>query len=245
MIEVVEHRLTAGCGERGLVRGGDVLRLTIVDDHQLFRECLAAALAEEDRFAVTSIVPGGERLLEELAARPADVLVLGLSDCREAASLVRQVGVRFPRVRTLILGPRGAGGEAVECFAAGAKGFLFRDQSLADLRSAVHGIVRGGTVCPPRIAQALFLRLADLGRERRRRERLGVLDLTTREQEILQLIAEGLSNQEIAGRLFLSVHTVKNHIHKILEVLDVQSRWGAVRHAVGKGWLPDRGERKP
>jgi DNA-binding NarL/FixJ family response regulator len=64
--------------------------------------------------------------------------------------------------------------------------------------------------------------------------------LTPRELEILQLIADGLSNQEIAGQLYLSVHTVKNHVHKILETIGVHSRWAAVRHAIERGWLKER-----
>jgi DNA-binding NarL/FixJ family response regulator len=72
---------------------------------------------------------------------------------------------------------------------------------------------------------------------------LDYLTLTARELEILHLVGDGLSNQEIASRLFLSVHTVKNHIHKILETLGVHSRWDAVRYAVEHGWLRDRRQR--
>jgi DNA-binding NarL/FixJ family response regulator len=86
----------------------------------------------------------------------------------------------------------------------------------------------------------LFARLGELGRERKRRERLEVLELSPRELEILRLIADGLTNQEIGGQLYLSVHTVKNHVHRILDALAVQNRWAAVRHAVAKGWLQER-----
>ena len=101
-------------------------------------------------------------------------------------------------------------------------------------------MARGEIACSPRVAHSLFQRLASLGRERRRREKLDFLALTPRELEILRLIAAGLSNQEIAKKLFLSVHTVKNHVHKILETIGVHSRWAAVRHAVERGWINDR-----
>ena len=83
----------------------------------------------------------------------------------------------------------------------------------------------------------MFARLAELSRERARSERVEALELTPREMEILQLIAEGLSNRSIAERLSLSVYTVKNHVHHILEKLHVQDRREAVEHAYARHWL--------
>jgi DNA-binding NarL/FixJ family response regulator len=86
----------------------------------------------------------------------------------------------------------------------------------------------------------LFDRLGRLGRERKRRDRLEILELTAREMEILRLIADGLTNRQIASRLYLSAYTVKNHVHRILDALGVQSRRAAVNHAYAKGWLRGR-----
>jgi DNA-binding NarL/FixJ family response regulator len=143
----------------------------------------------------------------------------------------------------MLLGHQEAEERVVDYLAAGAGGYLVRGQSVAELCSALEAVSRGDVVCNPRLASALFDRLARLGRERRRREKLDYLTLTPRELEILRLIAEGLNNQAIARRLFLSVHTVKNHVHKILDTLGVGSRWEAVRHAIERGWLRDRRRR--
>ena len=83
----------------------------------------------------------------------------------------------------------------------------------------------------------MFARLAELSRERKRSERVEALELTPREMEILQLIAEGMSNRSIAEQLSLSVFTVKNHVHHILEKLHVQDRREAVEHAYARHWL--------
>ena len=93
----------------------------------------------------------------------------------------------------------------------------------------------------------MFSRLADLARARRREERLEALNLTPRELEILRLIADGLSNKEIAARLYLSFHTVKNHVHNILEKLKVQHRSQAVEYAARRRWLEvrERGSGEP
>lgn len=219
----------------------NALKLVIADRNRLFRECLASALGRDGHFDVVATFDRGEEAVGRLGARTADLLLVGM-DCadRGILELIREVQERHPRVRVLVLGPGEVGRGVVDCFEAGARGYLVRDQSFSELRSALFGISNGDMVCPPRVAHLLFSRLAELGRQRRRCEKLEVLSLTPRELEILRLVADGLSNLQIAKQLFLSVHTVKNHVHKILETLGVHSRWEAVRHAVRKGWIPDR-----
>jgi two-component system NarL family response regulator len=217
------------------------LRLFISDPHHLFRECLAAALERSERFAVIDRTGSGPALLAKLVRCEADVLVLGtdLLD-RQLISLTREVAALFPRLKILVLGRAEQDEEVVDCLLAGASGFLLRDQTLAEVAAAIEVVACGERVCPPQVMRLLFTRLGALGRERKRRDRLEVLELSAREMEILRLIADGLTNQEIASRLYLSVHTVKNHVHRILDVLGVHSRWGAVSHAFAKGWLHER-----
>ena len=221
--------------------GGEALRLVVSDPHRLFGECLAKALDRHRRFTVIAQAGSGLETLEELARRAPDILLIGIDVLdEEIMDLTRSAASLFSSVRILILG-RGERDERVaECLRAGASGYLLRDQSLAEVEVAIEAVAGGGTVCPPRVMRLLFSRLGDLGRERRRRERLDRLELSAREMEILRHIADGLTNQEIARRLCLSVHTVKNHVHRILEILEVNSRWGAVNHAFAKGWLQDR-----
>lgn len=205
------------------------IRLSIVDGHHLFRECLASALAEE-RFRIVGVAAPGRDALAGLGPGGLDVLLVGVNGSWDAvAELIGDMRERCPEGKALVLGPRATDSRIRGCFEAGARGYLFRDQSLEELRSSIVEVARGETVCP-----------ADLGGARRRRDRPEGFHLTARELEVLRLIAGELSNQEIALRLRLSVHTVKNHIHKILDTLGVENRRQAVRHAVEKGWLADR-----
>ncbi len=217
---------------------GMTLRLLICDPHHLFRECLATALARDRRFEVVDRADTGPTLLSRLACSPANVLVLGtdLLD-RQLIDLTREIAALFPRLKVLVLGRAESDEQVVACLLAGAGGFLLRDQSLAEVATAIEVVARGDRVCPPGATRLLFERLGELGRERKRRDRLEVLELSAREMEILRLISDGLTNQQIAGRLYLSVHTIKNHIHRILDVLGVHNRWEAVNHAFAKGWL--------
>jgi two-component system nitrate/nitrite response regulator NarL len=215
-----------------------LLRLAVADSHRLFRECLAAALRDDAGFAKIEVTDADQSALAVLAAGgPVDVLLLGCGANGEVHEMLREAQRRWPAAKVLVLGVEEGEEQALALLRAGARGYLFRDQSFAELRDAILEVAAGATVCTPRISHLLFSRLAELGRERRRGERLEVLELTSREIEILRLIAEGLKNQEIAKRLYLSVHTVKNHVHNILERLGVKSRWSAVTHAAEKGWL--------
>jgi DNA-binding NarL/FixJ family response regulator len=226
----------------------DVVKLVIADQHQLFRDCLAAVLtenrAEGRRFEVVGKVSSGQEALKRLEETRVDILLVALDSPADGMrNLIRQVGERSPSSKVVLLGRDEPEEGVLDCLQAGARGYLARDQSLSDLRLAIEAVSQGDTVCTPRIAHSLCDRLARLGRERRRRTRLDYLTLTPRELEILTLVSEGLSNQEIARRLFLSVHTVKNHVHKILDTLGVPSRWAAVRHAIESGWIQDRRRR--
>lgn len=210
------------------------IRLAIADSHHLFRECLATALAEEQGFLIVGAAAMSHDMLAGLPPGGLDVLILGVNGSWDGvAELIGEVRECCPESKALVVGPRDVDSRILGCFEAGAKGYLFRDQSLGELRSSILEVARGETVCPPRVS-----RLADLGHARRH-ARLDCLHLTPRELEILRLISDDLGNQEIARRLRLSVHTVKNHIHKILHTLRVESRRQAVSYAVEKGWLPD------
>jgi DNA-binding NarL/FixJ family response regulator len=215
------------------------LHLLIADRQPLFRECLASDL-EGDGFTV-EIAEVGEwaarPALVCLADRPADVLLVGLDLPGGAALLIGQVKSRFPDVAILVVGSAQEGEEILACLEAGARGYVLRDQTLADLKVAVERVAEGEAVVPPEAAHRLFRRLGELGRESRRRLQLEFLDLTARELEILRLIAQGLSNQEIADLLCLSVHTVKNHVHNLLERLGLTTRAEAVEYARARGWL--------
>jgi DNA-binding NarL/FixJ family response regulator len=221
-------------------RNGE-LRLVIADHRQLFRDCLAGVLAAEKELEIVGKFASAQEALEHLGGTSAEVLLLGVESLGDGVRrLVHEVCGRHPEVKVILLGREETDDSVLDCLEAGASGYLMRDQPLADLRSAIGVVMRGEIACTPRVAHSLYQRLSSLGRERRRREKLDFLTLTPRELEILRLIADGLSNQEIAHRLFLSVHTVKNHVHKILETIGVHSRWAAVRHAAERGWLGDR-----
>jgi DNA-binding NarL/FixJ family response regulator len=215
--------------------------LLIADSHQLFRRCLVSVLAADQRFERVEEAESFDEALSKPALHRADIFLLGLNHDRlTGIEMTRTILGRSPQVKLLLLGQDDSEDQILEYLRQGARGYVFRSQPLPELLTALEVVARGDTSCSPEVAHRLFSRLGNLGREQRQRERLELLCLTSRELQILRLIADGMSNQEIAGKLFLSVHTVKNHVHKILDTMGVSSRLAAVNQAFAKGWLHDR-----
>ena len=204
-------------------RGVDAaIDLMIVDHHPLFRECLASALAGDRLFGAVDVAESGPDALGKLALRRPHVLLVGLDAPRKGAlELTREVFGRFQPVKVLLLGGAAPADEIRVCLQAGARGFVYRDQSLAELRSAIETVAFGGPRRPRRSAGVAPPAAAP----------------TVRELEVLRLVAQGADNRRIAETLGVSIHTVKNHIHNLLEKLGAKNRWSAVRRAREEGWL--------
>jgi len=211
------------------------IRLMIVDDYPLFRECLASVLTERERFRVLDVVESRQDALHKIKEHQPDVVLVDQNLPNQMAlELTRRITRHYSHVRVLILGLTETEEEILTYVEAGASGYVLKEASIDDLQVAIDLVVRGETVCSPRVVHSMFSRLAELARQS---EEIESLALTPREMEILQLVAEGLSNKQIADRLFLSLHTVKRHVHNILEKLQVQHRLEAVEYAYKKRWL--------
>jgi DNA-binding NarL/FixJ family response regulator len=151
--------------------------------------------------------------------------------------LVRVIGSAAPDAKVLAFGLEPTHETVLRWIEAGAHGYLPRDASLVELKRTVHLVAAGHMAATPEMAFALFSRLAELARARRRTNALETAVLTARELDVLRLIAAGLANRDIAEKLSLSFHTVKNHIQNLFKKLDVTRRTEAVERARRQGWL--------
>jgi two-component system, NarL family, nitrate/nitrite response regulator NarL len=195
-----------------------MLRLLIVDDTRLHLEGLAGVLECQPQIGAVATAPDLDTALQHVTASSQDVVLVSTVMTRSRA--VVQVLREAAEVPVIAFGVTETEDEVVAWAEAGVAGYLFRSESLADLLAVVQSAARGETLCPPRMTATLLRRVTALASERLTE----VGRLTAREQEILQLIDEGLSNKEIARRLFIEVRTVKNHVHNILEKLHVRRR---------------------
>jgi DNA-binding NarL/FixJ family response regulator len=154
--------------------------------------------------------------------RPDVVLLDGVGEGR--AEAIGTIVAAIPEVRVVAFGVSESESEIIACAEAGVAGLVSREASFADLVATIERVASGETLCSPRVATILLRRLATLAAQRNGKP---AAHLTTREHEILGLIDEGLSNKQIARRLHIEVPTVKNHVHNILEKLNVHRRYEA------------------
>lgn len=214
----VSDRLMAEPSRGSEAAQGAAARVIIASDVLLYREGLAASLARDGRLEVAAAIGGAEVLGAVARLEPAAVLVDASAE--EGLALARALHEACPSVRLVGFGISGGGAGVIACAEAGLTAFVDRDGTIDALVEAVVGALRGELSCSPRIAAMMCDRLASLAGARP----AAAEPLTRREREVAALIAEGLSNKEIAIDLRIGPATVKNHVHNILDKLRVRRR---------------------
>ena len=211
-----------------------LIQLKVVHGNRLFRECLVQSLSRLDGIRAVAVDPTDPQCLGAIAELSAEVILLDLNlPGQLAAVLARRLREQRVPGRVLLLVSSRAHGNLLECIAAGVHGCILEQSSIEELRIAVQQVVRGEMFCSPEILDTLWKSLLPPQATPRWRQPSVVSQLTGREQEILELISQRLSNKQIAHQLSLSLNTVKNHVHRVLEKLQVEDRKKAVERAQG------------
>lgn len=199
-------------------------RIIVVSDTRLYCEGLALSLARVDHIAVIGIADSVVSALACIEKKNPDVILLDFA-MHDALKLPHAVAAARMRVKVVAFSVAETEDQVCECAEAGIAGYVARNGSKEDLVAAIKNAVRGEVHCPPRVAASLFRRLA--ARVQTARQQHPEPRLTGREEDIVALIDRGLSNKEIARQLKISLPTVKNHVHDILEKLHVRRRGAA------------------
>lgn len=209
------------------------IRVLVVDDHDVLASSLAQVLDSEPDMISVGTAPSLERARTLIRTSAPDVVLLDhrLPDGDGVASLRDLRAVR-PQAQFVVLTASAADSVLVAALEAGAAGFLSKTRSLAEVTSAIRAAATGEAVISPEMLARLLPRL------HRSPQRAAGQDLTEREREVLGLLADGLTNAVIAERLFVSVHTVRNHIANLSAKLGAHSKLEALAIAVREGILP-------
>ncbi|NUT94382.1 MAG: response regulator transcription factor [Saccharothrix sp.] len=205
-----------------------MIRLLIADDHPIVRSGLRAVLAAEPDFEVVGEAPTGERAVELARESAPDVVLMDLrfGPGLTGAEATRAITAREGGPRVLVLTTYDSDADILAAIEAGATGYLLKDADPADLAAAVRDAAAGRSALAPAVAQRLLGRLRSPGAA-----------LSLRETEVLELVAAGLSNQQISKRLFLSQATVKSHLVHVYAKLGVDNRTAAVAAARERGLI--------
>ena len=207
------------------------IRLLIVDDQGIVRKGVRALLAEVDGMKVVGEAGDGLEAVKQAEALQPDVILMDMvMPNMDGIEATRQIMARQPKTRILALTSFAADDKVFPAIKAGALGYLLKDSEPEDLIKAIKNIYRGEPFLHPNIARKVLEELSHPTGSPPTPE-----PLTERELEVLQLVAQGLSNQEIAKRLVIGDATVRTHIGNILSKLHLANRVQAALYALRKG----------
>jgi DNA-binding NarL/FixJ family response regulator len=190
---------------------------------------MAFALNKLNTFVVLDSVSEASDSVRKNSRLTPNIVLLEASDKSDSASVIAMISKLFAGARIIMLGLPDAEQDIIASIEAGAAGCVFRNASFLELVEIIGSAARGEVVLSPKTAASLCRRLAGFASSNKPLMG-GNQPLTRREREIVPLIAGGLQNKEIAVRLGVEVQTVKNHVHNILEKLQVHSRHHIARH---------------
>ena len=225
---------STAAGERHARKELGDIRVVIVDDHDLFRTGLKNLLEEQGVQVVGEAANGRDalRLVSELAP---DVVIMDLNmPGISGVDTTRQLAAVAPLARVVVLTISADDEDVMNAVVAGACGYLLKDSSIQDLVAGIIAAAAGESLISPQIASKVLQRLRSQTSHVDAAETIRA-ELSDREIEVLKLIANGKDNAQIAGELFISPKTVKNHISNILMKLQIDNRIQAAVYAVRSG----------
>jgi len=207
------------------------IRLLITDDHSIVRKGIKALLATEKDLQVVGEAENGADAVEKSAALKPDVVLMDLvMPEMDGIEATRRITTEQPGTKILVLTSFAADDKVFPAIKAGALGYLLKDSTPDQLLEAIRQVYKGEPSLEPSIARKVLQELSRPGQGRQTTE-----PLTERELEVLRLIAQGMSNKEIATKIFVAEWTVRSHVSNILGKLHLASRTQAALYALRSG----------
>jgi DNA-binding NarL/FixJ family response regulator len=204
------------------------IRLLIVDDHPVVRDGLRGMLESQPDFEVVGEAGDGSEAVQQVENLKPDIVLMDLRmPVMDGVTALGEIKANNPEVQVLVLTTYDSDADILPAIEAGAAGYMLKDSSKEELYDGIRAAARGETVLAPAVAARLVGRMRAPAEEK----------LSSREVEVLQLVAEGASNSEIAQQLHISQATVKSHLVNIFRKLGVSDRTAAVTMALRKGIL--------
>ena len=201
------------------------ISLVLIDDNRLLREGLTGLIREQPDFRILAASADIEEALRKAReAKPRVVLLDFGLESHDSLRLTATIRQEVPEARVIVMGLLPLHEDVAAFVQAGASGFIMKDASFEDFLRTIRAVADGVEVLPPQLTGSLFGQIA---RQVVRNGKAPVLEgvrLTERERQVIDLLGEGLSNKEIAVRLHVAIHTVKSHVHNVLEKLALHTR---------------------
>jgi two-component system, NarL family, nitrate/nitrite response regulator NarL len=209
-------------GTQESLEAKSVITVALIEDNRLIREGLVALLSQYPDLKVIAEGSNGETLL--LQDNPHVVLLdfgLRKGDSLRVAEMVKK---ERPETKVIVMDLLPVQEDLVEFVHVGVSGFIMKDATLDDLVNAIRSVAEGAHILPPEVTGSLFSQIARQAVSKGRPRVLNSVRMTPREREVINCIAEGMSNKEISRTLHIATHTVKSHVRNIMEKLTLRTR---------------------
>jgi DNA-binding NarL/FixJ family response regulator len=222
------------------------IRVLLVEDNRLLREGIAAMLNEQPDIRAVAATGNGDALGKAKKLRPQVVLLdIGLRS-QNSLRVVQSIKALFPATQVVVMDLVPVHADVVTFLNAGVAGFILKDATLDDFLHTIRAVAGGKKVLPPVLTDSLFSEVVEHALQHGDPDKLlRAVRMTKREHEVVALIANGQSNKEIAAQLQIAVHTVKSHVHNILEKLALHTRLELASFVHQDGLAEPPAERPP
>jgi len=200
------------------------IRVLLIEDNRLLREGLTAMLKEQPDIVVSASHGNSDAILKGKKFRP-EIVLLDLGQrTQNSLHVLQLLKTIAPEAKVIGMDLVPVQAEIVQYVEAGVAGFVLKDATFDDFLRTIRAIAKGGSVLPLSLTGSLFAQIVDHATRTIKGNPFRLVKMTKREREVVELIAEGLSNKEIALRLSLATDTIKSHVHNILEKLALHTR---------------------
>jgi DNA-binding NarL/FixJ family response regulator len=209
------------------------IRLLLVEDNRLLREGLTGMLNEQPDIEIVAAFGNGKEAVLKAAQelKPQIILLdLGLKG-QNSLRLVESVKKDYSKVKVIVMDLMPVQADMIEFVKAGVSGFILKEATFEDFVGTIRTVAAGVSVLPPSLTGSLFSQIIETVAGEGKASLIESVRMTKREREVIELIAEGLSNKEIAQRLNIATYTVKSHVHNILDKLALHTRLQVASYA--------------
>ncbi len=212
--------------------------LMIVDDHPLFREGLKTIVSREESYSIVAEAGNGKDGIKLAMEHRPDVMLIDISmPGKNGIQVIRELKETLPNTRFIIISMHSEADYIVEAFRAGAMGYMIKDSAASNLIRGLETIAKGELYLDSALSQEVVFKLLQSKPGSSGGERDPYSTLTAREQEVMRMLAEGLTTKEVAAKLYISPKTVENHRTNLMKKLGLQSTVELIRYAARLGLI--------
>jgi len=202
------------------------ISILVIEDNRLLRDGIAEILKKQPDMHVVATFGDGENVLFMIGKHNPNIVILDLGlHNQNSLEIVKLTKLHFPETKIIVMDLIPLQADVIEFVEAGVLGFILKDASVAEFLKTIRSVYQGARVLPPHLTGSLFSQIVDHAiNEFKTSAIVESVRLTTREKQVIALIANGSSNKDIAQKLQVSAYTVKSHVHNILEKLALHTR---------------------